>query len=344
MEKEQAIGRISLLDAMRGYFIAWVGLFNTLNILNAVYPNAYYSSILLLINDKGWFCLSAIFGYSFGLLLKKQKDGANIFLKRMLILFLLGMANSLLYYGDILKDYALIGMLIYGLRKDLIQYPVRSLLFVLFLVLLALVFVENDMSKAGSIKDFRYASNVFWANVSYTFHLNGQSYYYLITYHLEMLLLVLIGFYGSYLGISTTYLWVFDKAVKNFRLYLGLDVLMLFIFVASAFIPWLNRLAYFSHIFLFSLWYMTGFYLIIKPQTSLHRILSNLGRKTLTIYILQNVMLCSFWFVSFNKGLAFNSLLFLGLQMGVLGVFFFKQTLLQRGGLEGVWRKVAEWV
>ncbi|MDH4460969.1 MAG: hypothetical protein QE277_06070 [Flectobacillus sp.] len=43
MEKEQAIGRISLLDAIRGYFIAWVGLFNTLNILNAVYPNASLS-------------------------------------------------------------------------------------------------------------------------------------------------------------------------------------------------------------------------------------------------------------------------------------------------------------
>lgn len=167
------------------------------------------------------------------------------------------MVNSWLYCGDILKDYALIGMLIYGLRKYPIQYPVQSLLLVLFLVLIALVFVENDMSKAGSVKDFRYASNVFWANVSYTFRLNGQSYYYLITYHLEMFLLVLIGFYGSYLGIAKTYLWVFDKAVKNFRLYLGLDVLMLFVFVASAFIPWLNRLAYFAHIFLFSLWYMS---------------------------------------------------------------------------------------
>jgi uncharacterized membrane protein YeiB len=119
---------------------------------------------------------------------------------------------------------------------------------------------------------------------------------------------------------------------------------MLFIFAASAFIPWLNRLAYFAHIFLFSLWYMTGFYLIIKPQTSLHRTFSNLGRKTLTTYILQNVILCSFWFVGADKGLAFNSLLFLGLQMGVLVVFFFKQTWLQRGGLERVWRKVAEWV
>jgi uncharacterized protein len=117
MEKEQKIKRIPLLDAMRGYFIVWIGIFNTINILNVVYPNLLYSSILLLINDKGWFCLSAIFGYSCGLLFKKGKDGSKVFFKRMMVLFVLGVANSFLFYGDILKDYALMGLLLYALRN-----------------------------------------------------------------------------------------------------------------------------------------------------------------------------------------------------------------------------------
>jgi uncharacterized membrane protein YeiB len=34
----------------------------------------------------------------------------------MVLLFLLGVINSFLFYGDILKDYALIGLLLYFLQ------------------------------------------------------------------------------------------------------------------------------------------------------------------------------------------------------------------------------------
>lgn len=340
MEKEQEIKRISLLDAIRGYFILWIGIYNTLNILNTIYPNIYYSSILLLINDKGWFCLSAIFGYSCGLLLKKEKEGESIFMKRMLVLFFLGLGNSFLYYGDILKDYALMGMLLYALRKLFFQHKKAALLTVLALTLIAISLTDNDMAKVGKVSDFIHTQNVFLANFKYSILLNFHSHYYLIVYHLEMFLLMMIGFYASQWGIKATYLWIFEKVGSNFRLYLGLDLLSLIFFIFTGGIPWLNHIVYFSHILLFSLWYMTGFYWLIQPKTWLHGFLSNVGRKTLSIYVAQNMILCSFWFafpMLMEYGLRVNSLVFLGLQIALLVVFDRMEGRL----IERLWRRVA---
>ena len=339
MEKEQKVKRIPLLDAMRGYFILWIGVFNTINMLNVIYPNLYYSSILLLINDKGWFCLSAIFGYSCGLLFQKEKKGAKIFFQRMLVLFGLGLCNSFLYYGDILKDYAAIGMLLYAFRNVLIKHQKAVLLITLIGTVIAIYTVDNDMVKVGKISDFILSQNVFLANFKYSFYLNIHSKYFLIVYHLEMLLLMLIGFYASISGIKATYLWIFEIAVSNFKLYLGLDVLMLIVFIFTG-----SSIAYFSHILLFALWYMTGFYLLIKPNTYLHGFLSSIGQKTLSIYVCQNIILCSFWmaFPTLKEyGLMINSVIFLSLQITLLLSFARYDNLKKVNGLETFWRRLA---
>jgi uncharacterized protein len=325
MEKEQkivnnTIQRNELLDAMRGYFIAWVGIFNTIHILNAVYPNMVYSAVLLFINDKGWFCLSAIFGYSFGLLLKKETKQPLLFPKRMLVLFLVGVANSFLWYGDILKDYALIGILVYLFRKQLIAYKKLILLALLLLTLLSIVLIDNDMSKVGTFTDYmaRSRNNVLFANFEYNISLYFHSSYFLIAYHLQMLLLVAIGFYGSLLGIKSTYLWVFDQAKKNLKLYLFVDLLMLCSFLVLTTYGYcsINYIFYFGHIAFFALWYMTGFYLVINKWAWLSKFLSKIGKKTLTLYICQNLLLCSFWLLhDTTNGLWRNTVLFLGLQL-----------------------------
>ena len=337
MEKEQEIKRISLLDAMRGYFILWIGIFNMLNILNVIYPNLYYSSILLLINDKGWFCLSAIFGYSCGLLFKKKHDGDKIFFQRMFVLFGLGLCNSFLYYGDILKDYALIGMLLYAFRNVLIKHQKMVLLITLICTIIAICMVDNDMVKVGKVSDFIQSQNVFLANIKYSIYLNIHSKYYLIVYHLEMLLLMLIGFYASISGIKATYLWIFERAVSNFKLYLSLDGLMLIAFIFTG-----SNIIYFSHILFFALWYMTGFYLLIKPKKWLHNLLSSIGQKTLSIYVCQNIILCSFWlFIPKLEeyGLMINSIIFLGLQIVILSIFVRSHNKMNT--VEMFWRKIA---
>jgi hypothetical protein len=195
------------------------------------------------------------------------------------------------------------------------------------------------MATIGKISDIIQSQNVFLANFKYSFYLNFHSKYFLIVYHLEMFLLMLIGFYTSIFGIKATYLWIFERAVSNFKLYLGLDFLMLIIFIFTG-----SKLIYFSHILFFALWYMMGFYLIIKPQTWLHGFLSSIGQKTLSIYVCQNVILCLFWVllpILKEYGLLINSIIFLGLQVVLLGLLIQYEDKTGKNILEIFWRKLA---
>jgi uncharacterized membrane protein YeiB len=85
--------RKGVIDAIRGYFIIWIGLYNTFAVFNALQVNLVLSSILLFINDKGWFCMSAIFGYGFGVLIKKENLKTGSFQKRMWMLLGIGVFN-----------------------------------------------------------------------------------------------------------------------------------------------------------------------------------------------------------------------------------------------------------
>jgi uncharacterized membrane protein YeiB len=68
----------------------------------------------------------------------------------MVLLFLLGVINSFLFYGDILKDYALIGLLLLFLQNPIKKYPQWSLGIVSALVLLSLYWIDFDMTEAGN--------------------------------------------------------------------------------------------------------------------------------------------------------------------------------------------------
>jgi len=71
-----------------------------------------------LFESKGWTLLAILFGYGFSILLKKiSNDGQShylFFAKRMLWLFVFGFVNSLFFGGDILNDYALMGIILLG--------------------------------------------------------------------------------------------------------------------------------------------------------------------------------------------------------------------------------------
>lgn len=321
--------RVTILDSMRGYFILWIGIFNTLNILNNVYPNLIFSSILYLINDKGWFCLSAIFGYSFGILLKKEKNGASLFLKRMTFLFCLGLLNSFLYYGDILKDYAIVGILIYLLRNLLLKHRVLVLLLFFTLTIISLLTVDYDMKNIGNLSDYIKSGFVLISNFKYSIHINLVSKYYLICYHLEMILLVLLGFYASYFGLEKSLLWNFKKVNHNFYLFICLDLIALFL-IFSDVLKEFRAVLYFIHILTFSLWYMTGFYILVNG-TKLNTVLSRLGKRTLSLYLIQNIVLCSFWFLSdkqLSKGLFINGIYYFGIQLSIVFTFFIGNKLI----------------
>lgn len=70
---------------------------------------------------KGWTLLAVLFGYGFSMLASRlEQSGTNVpwrFSRRMFWLFVIAVFNCALYYGDVLKDYALVGMVILLVRR-----------------------------------------------------------------------------------------------------------------------------------------------------------------------------------------------------------------------------------
>jgi len=317
--------RSSVIDALRGYFILWIGLYNTFAVFNAIQPNLILSSILLFINDKGWFCLSAIFGYGFGLLIKLSKDKPSAFAKRMFLLFLLGIFNNLFFYGDILKEYAIIGLILFYAHPILAKYPVSSLLFICFLTFLALYYIPFDMNEAGNPKDYFHDSNIFIANLKYCINLNLHSLYFAVCYHLEMLLMASIGFFISFFHLEGFILR------KRFTL-LWFSLSVMFIALATIFFILENgsplvKIFFFTYILSLSTSFVIGFYLLIKKYYSLALFFIPFGRRSLTIYLLQNMIITSIWLWSdSNIEMYFNEF-FLSYCVIQLVILFFSKFL-----------------
>jgi uncharacterized protein len=285
--------RKGVIDALRGYFIVWIGLYNTFAVFNAIHPNLVLSSILLFINDKGWFCLSAIFGYGFGVLIKKENHSVFVFQKRMLLLFGIGIFNNLFFYGDILKEYAIIGLILFYTKSISSKFPVAYLLTIFTFTLLALYFVPFDMQRAGDLKSYFTNNNPILANLKYCHRLNTQSLYFGVCYHLEMLLLASLGYFMAIYQLESVTVR-YRKKLFHGAFFSMLLCLLLIFFILQKDNP-LIKITFFSYILSLSVCFVLGFYHITKKYQSFTRFLANFGRRSLTIYLLQNFLICTIW-------------------------------------------------
>jgi uncharacterized protein len=285
--------RKGVIDALRGYFIIWIGFYNTFAVFNAIQPNLVLSSILLFINDKGWFCLSAIFGYGFGVLIKKSNGSGFVFQKRMLLLFGIGIFNNLFFYGDILKEYAIIGLIIFYTKSISTKFPISYLLSIFIITLLALYIVPFDMQRAGDLKSYFADNNPFFANLKYCYRLNTQSLYFGICYHLEMLLLASIGYFMAFYQLESVI--VLHRRKLFYGAFFSMSLCLLLIFFKIQKDDPLIKITFFSYILSLSVWFVLGFYGFTKKYQSFSSLLANFGRRSLTIYLLQNFLICTIW-------------------------------------------------
>jgi uncharacterized protein len=285
--------RKEVIDALRGYFIIWIGLYNTFAVFNAIRPNLVLSSILLFINDKGWFCLSAIFGYGFGLLIQKNDKADFSFQKRMLMLFSIGLFNNLFFYGDILKEYAIIGLVLFYTKSISSKYPISFVISNVILTLSALYFIPFDMQKAGDLKGYFAENNVLLANLKYCFSLNTQSLYFGVCYHLEMLLLASIGYTMAFYRLETFV--VVHRKILSFLSFSSMLFCLFLIFAVLQNNSPFTKIAFFSYILSLSTCFVLGFYAFSKNYKFLNSIFVSFGRRSLTIYLLQNFLICTVW-------------------------------------------------
>jgi uncharacterized protein len=118
--------RTAIVDVLRGWALLGVVLVNFAIFYsfdrNQRIPADDWSSqaarilVQVVFQGKGWPALALLFGYGFYAWLEKARSrGRNPvpgFIRRMLLLLVLGLVNCALYYGDVLKDYAIVGLVV----------------------------------------------------------------------------------------------------------------------------------------------------------------------------------------------------------------------------------------
>ena len=117
--------RAPIIDVLRGWALLGVVLvnFSIFFSYGSPWPGIHdlRSSVLrsivqIVFLTKAWTMLSFLFGYGFSELMQKmkvtQKHPYLLFSWRMALLLLIAICNSAIYYGDILRDYVILGMVI----------------------------------------------------------------------------------------------------------------------------------------------------------------------------------------------------------------------------------------
>jgi uncharacterized protein len=122
--------RLVQLDVLRGLALFGVLLENLQHFVVPSYaafaagPDATWldqtalGAVRLLCDNKVYAIFAFLFGYGIALQMRRTESGfVGIHLWRMAILFLIGVAHSMLWDGDILATYALLGILLLPLRN-----------------------------------------------------------------------------------------------------------------------------------------------------------------------------------------------------------------------------------
>jgi uncharacterized protein len=125
--------RLDLLDALRGFALAGVLLANleAFSLYFFLSPDAaaalptlaadrwLAAASDLLVSGKFITLFSIMFGIGFSLQMQRigQADGRRWYLRRLAVLFLIGMLHSALWWGDILRAYAVVGVLLLPLAR-----------------------------------------------------------------------------------------------------------------------------------------------------------------------------------------------------------------------------------
>lgn len=123
--------RIAIVDVLRGWALLSVVLVNfaifySFNRVHRIPVDDWLSQVVKMIvqvvfQGKGWPALALLFGYGFSAWIGKTRSrGVNPvpgFVRRMLLLLIIGLVNCALYYGDVLKDYAMVGLVALALYR-----------------------------------------------------------------------------------------------------------------------------------------------------------------------------------------------------------------------------------
>jgi uncharacterized protein len=361
------------VDILRGWAILGVVImnymefakFNTAFVVQPktdVWGSVTFNILNIFFESKSWTLLSVLFGYGFAVIIGKfQREGYNpvkFFAGRMFWLFVLAFINSCFFFGDILKDYAFMGLLFllfYRAKGKATFVLALIIIFITPAIIPLLRFIPYDMiGTFNKILPLFHSSNVF--NV-FSFNLQGTYVrqilqpFYAIACHLIILACMLLGFSAYHFDV----LHRLNERKKYIKLVfwfsLLFSVLMILLFIATARFNW-GYIKYYFPLFMpilgTMLFISSGIcWLYISGKLKgLFRAFGYTGKMTLTNYMVQNVISM---FIFSGAGFAvyntWHPAAIAGFAIGIfiLQVYFSKWWLTRYnyGPVEWVWRQLS---
>ena len=310
--------RTAIVDILRGWALLGVVLGNYsdffhIGLLTSANDNSSLSPILGAINEiffsaKSWTLLTILFGYGFAVLINnvasKGKNPVYFFSWRMILLFMFAFIDSAFWLGDILKDYAFLGLILLLFYKSSAKtiLIICSILFLMVPFIAA--FINNihrvypEISTSPEFLKLYHSGN--WLDF-FKFNLLA-SYYeqmivlgYAVTAHIVMFACMLLGFYAQKIDFFNR-LPELKKQLKT-TLFISLfSALSLGVFLKIAMTNKLTFFAYFNPFYWLILSTMlfiaTGICLLycnnkLKTIFNYFRVS---GKMTLTNYMAQNIL------------------------------------------------------
>ena len=372
--------RIQIVDAIRGFALFGILMLHSIEHFDLLsYPESspgilanldpIISNILFFIfGGKAYSIFSIMFGFSFYIQMQNQAergvDFRGKFAWRLVVLFAIGYLHSLMYIGDVLTVFAMLGLplvLLYKLEnKWLILISVLLMIQVPVLYNIALSVIEPDYTFHQDWTIWGDVKNTF-ANGSFpeVFRFNSASghqakwlFMYNTGRYLQMISLFIIGIL---IGRTKYFENIAQHKRLTFRLLTGSVVGFLLFYTA----PYLalhfnltdtqngliNALTTSYSNFFFTILLITAFiliYLKIQPQMK-YSLLASYGKMSLTSYVMQPLFGVLFFYgygLGMHRHFGVTLSLFYGIVFLILQLFFCKIWLkhFYYGPLEWFWR------
>ncbi|TDW99747.1 DUF418 domain-containing protein [Dinghuibacter silviterrae] len=363
--------RITIIDILRGWALFGVVLMNYYDAyflgdnLKISHPGTFtvvleYISAYVF-SAKSWTMLSFLFGYGFAVLMErlhaKGRHPVWFFTRRMWWLLVLALINSAFFSGDILKDYAILGMVLLPFYKC----SARTTFIIAIAMLLTEPVLTSFVVKIPSPHWDRehwpllYGSHdlmdVLKAGLIGTYYTEMISPFYGITVHWVMMTCFLFGFsaqkigFFSHLAQHKKVLWRVWWITLTFALII---IVPKYINARLAW-PFKEHYPISFIVVLAIMFFIMSSLCLLYLGGSGHRFFSTLevtGKMTLTNYMVQNVIGCLV-FSGFGLGLIGREPLYFYLGLAV--VVYLLQALFSRwwlsrynyGPVEWVWRQLS---
>jgi uncharacterized protein len=368
----QQTNRTIIVDVLRGWAIFGVVLMNYFDFftLGRNWENFKpdtLTNVLMFITStffaaKSWTLLSLLFGYGFAVLMNNVKEKGHhpygFFAGRMFWLLVIAGVNSALFFGDILKDYAVLGLLLLVFYRSSAKTTfIMSIILLLGLPALASYIYSlksNNWAQMPALFPLYLSNNLFdvlWFGLKGTWIAQIISKPYLYTVHVVMFCCMLWGFTLYKINFFSNLTNKLKYIKRAFWIALGTAILLTVFFKFA-------QHAKFS----FGKYYNIYYWLILSTMVTIasgicwlyvagklkgfFAHLAFMGKMTLTNYMVQNLIgllvFSGFGLKIWNTYPLWFYLL-LALVVYVIQVFFSKWWLSKYnyGPIEWVWRQLS---